>query len=449
MPGQLAKLRNSFDEVAGAVAETLLPYLLRLVTWVNANMPTIQKVIQTTLDAVIAAINFLVPIIQKIIIGFQFLSDAAQKYWPQVQEAAEQVIAYYQEKVAPVIENVLSAVQAIWARFGGAITKIAKAAFDSVYLIVKTILGNLGSLIEAIMAAIRGDWGEAWTQLSEIPKRTLGAIVQILRNAITIFLTVAKALGKAIMDGLLAGLDAGWEKVKQMVSAIPGKIKGLLGNVGHLLYEAGKAILGGLLAGLTDKFEAIKTFISGIAGWIRDHKGPESKDKELLNNAGRLIIQGLEDGMRTQWTKLQGYVDGLSDDIADRYGKVVDAAIAAITDKQGALASAFDALASVALESFDKLSSDFQTKTQKKIARQDENRAAAARKAALDAARTAVTEASTPLVRKEGETDEDFAGRERDRLAALTAARQDEADAVFAIDRANDEKKGRCRTGRV
>ena len=134
------------------------------------------------MTAIIATINFLAPIIARLIGWFQQLSDAAHRYWPMVQEAAQRVVRWYQGTLGPAIQNVLTAIQAFWDRFGKAITRIATVYLGLVFTVVKTILGNIASFFNIIMAVLRGDWGKAWSELLEIPKRTLSAVAALLRG---------------------------------------------------------------------------------------------------------------------------------------------------------------------------------------------------------------------------------------------------------------------------
>lgn len=243
LPGQLSKLKNSFEEVAGGVAETLLPYLMQLLDWTNRNMPTIQKVIQTSLNAVVATIEFLAPIISALIASFGRLAQFTRKHWGEVQEAAESVIAWYRSNVAPAIQNVVAAVEALWDRFGENIKTITRNTFGVIFAIVKTVLGNLASIVQTVLALLRGDWSKAWNEMKEIPERTLKGVLAVVRGMRDNFSEVARAIGGAIVSGMVAGL------------------RGLAGQIRDLAVAAGKAFVGGIQDGLSALGSALASAI--------------------------------------------------------------------------------------------------------------------------------------------------------------------------------------------
>lgn len=210
LPGQLDKLKVAFQEMAGAVFATLVPALMQLLNWVNANMPTIQRVIQTALMVVSAAIRALYPVIAQLIRWFADLARFAAAHWNEVRAAADRVVAWYRTNVAPAMQNIFAVLQAIWARFGDAITNITRTSLGLVLANVRTFLGNIASVVQAILAVLRGDWGRAWAEIAEIPRRSFQLMVTTIKGFGSILLEVAKAVGAAIVAGMREGISAAW-----------------------------------------------------------------------------------------------------------------------------------------------------------------------------------------------------------------------------------------------
>lgn len=251
LPGQLSKLKNAFEESAGAIVQTLIPYLTQLADWTVKHMPEIQATIQTALNAVVVSIEFLAPIIAKLIGWFQKLAEFAQRHWDEVQAVADRVLKWYQGTLAPAIETVLNGLTAFWERFGGAITKITENSLGIILRIVTMVLGNVASVANGIMAIFRGDFGKAWDEISEIPGRMLGAALDVLRGLISSWKTVATAIGGAVLDGMVAGLkglgNALWGLAKGAGGMFVDGIKAGLSALGGALESAVKAPLNALI----------------------------------------------------------------------------------------------------------------------------------------------------------------------------------------------------------
>lgn len=414
LPGQMAKLRNSFDEASGAIATTLLPHLQKFLDWANEHMPQIQAAIQGGVTAIAATIEFLAPIITKIIEGFRIMAAFVRKHWDEVQAAAQRVVAWYQGTLAPAINTVLTAIKAYWDRFGADILKVALTVFNQIRTIVTTVMGNIASVINIILAILRGDWSKAWEELKEIPRRTLSAVVSLLRGMVSIFSTVAKALGAAIIDGIVAGLAALAAKVGQAMQAIQTAITQTASAAAGWAARIGEAIVRGIVSGMSGLLASVKDkIIGGVQGAIDGAMGIFGNSPQEV--IGIALIDGIVRGWNDRMSK-----GGLKEKMVEGVNAAIDAAQQAVTSRQGAFAAAFDGLISGALAAFDKLTSQFETKTERLIRKQDEARANAERQGALTAAQGQLAAAVTP--------------------EEIKAAEQALADALFAIQRARDEK---------
>lgn len=465
-PGQLSKLKNSFEEMAGGIAQTLLPHLQKLITWVTEHMPQIQAVIETVMQGITKAIEGAAIVIDTLITTSQRIWDKVDEVWPSIAEAiglatgeiddhlirnqrtmenyevahsnlweaikqnALQVKDWYKGELEPGIANVLTAIRFAWDLTGDHIIHVARGTFEKIKGMIEPPMQLVLATVRGALALLRGDWGKTFEELLNVVKHFADII---FGNAVR--------FGKNLMSGVSSGLAAGWGKVNAWLGGFPGRVVSAVGDLSGTLYAAGAQVLTGFLDGLKSKWEDVKGFLSGLGPQIPRLKGPPGQDKMLLHEVGQLIIEGLQNGMQMQWEKLKSYIDRLAPELAEKYGKVVDAAIAAITAKEGALQAAFDNLASAALSAFDKVSSEFQTRTEKKISAQDDRRAAKERADALSEAQQALAAAQSqvqtagPHVRGQAKPEGfDEANQ------ALLDARKQVADAEFAIQRAKDEK---------
>ncbi len=230
-------------------AEYLGPKLEATIAFFRRHWDTIKSV-------VVGAARIIEQVVQAIGAGIRWMSEQAQRYWPVVRRAAESVAAWYQRNLKPAIENVIGALSAIWDRFGGAITRVARTAFNSVLTIVSTVMKNIKGVIEIVLAVIRGDWGKAWNELKGIVSRTIGAAVQVVRNAAGMFLEAAKAIGKALVDGIVAGAaNIGSALKKKLMDGIGGALNAVKSGFGIFSPskvtedEIGKPLAQGVIVG--------------------------------------------------------------------------------------------------------------------------------------------------------------------------------------------------------
>jgi hypothetical protein len=361
LPGQLSKARNSFEEVAGSIAQTLLPYLIQLLDWVNEHMPQIQAVIQTTLNAVIATIEFLVPIISGLIQAFRDVWGVVEEVWPAVAKAvglavadidrsliqnqrqleeyeeghgrfwrtvqgqADQVRRWYRGELQPAIENVLTAIEFAWRRFGDTIMKVVRSNFGALVAVVSQPLQDFLATVRIFLALLRGDWGKAFDELKGILVRKLELIKTVLTNAISTVYEIAKAIGKAIVDGIRAGFEGAFESVKNSI---------------------------------TSKIDDLK---NSIKGGLRIR----SPSDVMAVEVGRPMAEGIR----------VGFIDGSRDlpvTMSDKVREAIEAARVAVEEKRGVFATAFQTLTGEALAAFDQMASEVMTKSEKKLAALDE-----------------------------------------------------------------------------
>jgi phage-related protein len=138
----------------------------------------------------------------------------------------------------------------------------------------------------------------------------------------------------AAIIAIIVLLVKNWEKVKQAGAAaaewikdkwnglmgwirgIPGMISGYFNNAIDLLKNAGMSIINGFFNGLKSAWNKVTGWISGIGDWIKDHKGPESYDAQLLVDNGYVTMQGFGKGLS------QGYESAVVPQVTSVAGKI-------------------------------------------------------------------------------------------------------------------------------
>ena len=197
-----------------------------------------------------------------------YLEALYAKHWPAVAKVIQDVVAVVEEwwpKLQPILEMVATHVK---TQIEGMIQ-----AWQGIIQIVTGVVGTIKAVFE-------GDWAAAWENMKLIAEGALNLLV--------------------------------------------GTIKRIFGSLATELYDIGKTIIQGLIDGITSKLGEVENLFKSITDKIPKLKGPESKDKTLLEQAGELIMAGLAAGLEDGFGSK---VEPLLKSIADRVMAAVNAII--------------------------------------------------------------------------------------------------------------------------
>jgi hypothetical protein len=214
MPGQLSKLKNAFDEVAGELATKFLPMITSVVEWVNAHWPEISAVIGAVGTAISATFKGIGATVTYLRGQWEIHRETAIKTWEAVKTAVLGFINWVKTNLVPPIRSAIAAAMLIWSNFSGEI----KTTLDGIVTIIKTFTLNALAPFKIFFALLRGDWQAAWDELKGVVSRTIGAIVTLISGLVSNVLSVAKTLGKAILDGVVAGLAGIVDRIRDQLA---------------------------------------------------------------------------------------------------------------------------------------------------------------------------------------------------------------------------------------
>jgi TP901 family phage tail tape measure protein len=209
-----------------------------------------------------------------------------------------------------------SAISTAWRVAWGIISNVAKTAWDAVAALLKIGWDLIVGVFDVALALVTGHWGKAWNDIKQTASQVW--------NAINAFL--GQAIGN-MKSAVLTGVDA----ILGFFGSIPGRVMGLLGNMGSLLFNAGKAILEGFLQGLESAWNDVTSFVGGIGSWIASHKGPIEVDAVLLRPHGKAIMGGLVGG-------LQDGMPGLTAQLARTTNVIANTGVASSVGSPGSSA---------------------------------------------------------------------------------------------------------------
>jgi phage-related protein len=303
-------LWNALQPIATTIASILVPAFQVLGAFLGGVFSAILSGISTAFNFLAGVLRFIQPAIDLLAQGFRAIAPAAT-----------------------VVASWIGKLVGLFGGMGGAasmLKSVAGAAFNG----IKSAVSVAGSGISATGGIIKIIWSGLKTAATGL-KGVVVAAWNLIKSGISVAGKGVTAAGngiktawaglKAAAGTLRAGISAAWSGVtgavrvaKTTISGIVGSIKSIFAGLGHIsLRGAGEAIMNGFVGGLKSVWEAGKKFVSGIANWIKEHKGPISKDAKLLIPAGNAIMGSLNNGLIAGFSYVKKNIGGMAGTLAD------------------------------------------------------------------------------------------------------------------------------------
>jgi TP901 family phage tail tape measure protein len=454
----MEKFKASLEASGIAIGSILAPVVTKIATFLTQlsvafqNLdPQVQKLIigglafaavlgpmLIVIGSLVGAIGALAPVfialaspIGIVVAALVLLTAAlvAAVVWPDKLQLALQKMGLSAKTSKEIVDDLRNAFTAI--------KTVVQTVWPVIQSVVVPALKIISGLLMIVSGILRGDFSEAWKGVKIVVVNEMRLVLATILAMPRLVLGAALAIGKAILQGIAQGLANLGQWVHAKLQELPKALAQVAAAIPGMAAQIGAAITRGILSGMGGLFSAVKDkIIGGVKGAIDGAMGVFGHSPQEV--IGVALIDGIIRGWNAASSKL-------APAMVDKVNSAIDAAQAAVVAKQGAFASAFDALLQNALSAFDKASEEFLTRTEKKIAAQDERRAKADRQRALDEAK-AQLEAAQAAAAKVSGTPNEFGIIAVDPAAIaqaqadLKAAQQSVADAQFAIQRAADEK---------
>lgn len=298
--------------------------------WWASNGPAIVSAVTAMRDAITSAVDFIIRNWDQ----FKYVVGAAVAIMiphfvamgvAAVVSSAQQVAAWVASGAAAVGAAVLHSAQVVlmigkWVLLG--VSALASAAqiaaawlisLGPIALVIAAVAGVVALVIihfDTIKSVIAGAWEfiqrHAETAMRAMLAVVTGGLSELLRFIITNWDEIKSAVKSAITG------------VTNLVSELPGKIIGALGDVDDMLYDAGKRIIQGLIDGIKDMAGGVADAVGGVLSGARDllpfspaKKGPFS-GRGWTTYSGAAIVDGLISGALQRKQALAATMEGLA-----------------------------------------------------------------------------------------------------------------------------------------
>ena len=356
LPGQLAKARIAFEEMAAGIVAVLLPALTKMAAVVSrvatflTEHQTAAQVLAGALTA-LAAVLIAVGVSMKVFAALQVAWAAGTAVVTAAQWALNAALTANPIGVVVVALGALVAGLVLAYRHSETFRRIVDGAFKAVKIAAEAVLNffrdnwkiiatlisgpfapivalatdafGIRSKLIAAATAVLDFFKGNWKTIAVLISGPFAPLVALATDAFGIRSRLIAAFGE-IVGGVREKVGA----LVDLVRGIPARLVRALGNVGDLLYNAGVQIIQGLIDGITAKLGDLWGLVGGIGGKIASLKGPIEKDRRLLEPQGRAIIEGLIAGMEARFPDLYrtaaGIAPALSGTVKDGFSGLGD-----------------------------------------------------------------------------------------------------------------------------
>lgn len=319
-----AAIRQRAATIASAVAEKAGAAARAIAT--GAQWLLNAALTANPIGLIIAAIAALIAIFVGLYKNNETVRKAVDAAWAGIKKAMAAVVEWVKNVAVPWLQQAWEKVKAgaaqlaawlapIWNTIKATITTVW--GFISQY--VQTAITVIQKIIQAVMAAINGDWGAAWGYLKQAAAAVWGFIRSIISSAITGIWAVItsilgaikgiwgsvwgwiKGLASSVWSSIVQSISTGVGRAVSAVAALPGKVKAGLGNLGSLLYQAGRDLLQGMINGVAAMAQALVDRARKVVGdaiqAAKNLLGIASPSRvffEIGVNTGLGLINGLD-----------------------------------------------------------------------------------------------------------------------------------------------------------
>lgn len=259
----VASAATSFAGFASQAIPRVQAALSSVTAWISTNWPRIKEVLLSAWRGYVAYFHAVVePMLRALVQAATRIVSYIVAHWPQIQATAikvfQAVSAFVRSTFLPLAQAIIARARQVvafivahWPQIRAVIGRVMQAIAP----IVRTALAVVRSVIQAVTAAINGNWHAAWEHVKQALRQAWQLIVQIVRTAGPLLLQAAKAAGELALRGLRAALAAAPGVVRGLMSRAADAITSV--NWSGIAASAGSAILSGFQSAL-----------SGLGSWL-------------------------------------------------------------------------------------------------------------------------------------------------------------------------------------
>lgn len=276
------KVAVAWGNVKEQIGAQLLPVVEKMLGAFLKAMPTISRLVAGVGPAFGKVMEFLQPVVV-FVMGF-FKSLNSGEGGGQLKQLQATFTSVF-NNIKAIVRDAVTIVRVLWQAFGATIIRYTKAAFSNALLVIRGAFQIIAGIFKVFSSLLKGDWRGVWEGIKQILRGAWNIIKGLVRQgwnllatAFSVGGTVIKGIFSRAWDGVKTLARKGVDEVVAAVKAMPGKIKGVGGD----MLAAGKAIIGKLVDGLSQAGGVAGSIAAGVGSAV---KGAINSLISSLNNA--------------------------------------------------------------------------------------------------------------------------------------------------------------------
>lgn len=223
----------------------------------------------------------------------QIITDAVDAAGPKLREIGDVI----KNDVAPAFSAFIDAAQPIVDFLLDKLGPVVSQTFSSALAVIKGAFQIIAGLFNVLAGLLTGDWSRMWDGIKQATSGAWNVIKAVFQAAVT-------ALG-AIFTTAIATL-------RGIATRIMDAVKSAFGSAKSLLSDAGRKIIDGLVDGINAGFQRVRNVLSSLTNLLPSWKGPARRDANILYAAGRLVMGGFQRGLEDGYGGVRGSLGDLT-----------------------------------------------------------------------------------------------------------------------------------------
>ena len=316
-------LWNGIKSVATSVWNAILGFFTgiwnTIVSVATAAFNILKSVILTAINIILAPWKAFWSVFGDLILAAMNLMNAIVGL---AMKAVAFAIGSAIKGIVAVVSGMAKAISSLFTTVWGFISNLTIKIWSSVFNFISGVVNKIKgwitsgfnavkSFVTSVFNSIASFVSSVWNKIYNAVSGPVGRIASSINSGLTTAKNFVVGAFKGAYEGTVQWLGSMYDKVAGVIS----KIKGIFSGAGSWLLNAGKQIIQGLIDGITSKINVVTNKLKELTDKIPKVKGPEERDKHLLEPAGELIMGGfirsIEAGIEDVYDTLGGLTGAL------------------------------------------------------------------------------------------------------------------------------------------
>jgi phage-related protein len=264
LPGQLAIVRESFNNFAGDLVGKTIPYIEQVITYLQKNWPQISAVIQQ---------------------GMANIKPALAAFGDALAA------------LGPLVLAIVGVIRDNWNLIGPIIQANVKVIQDAFRVIA--------DIFTVIAALLRGDWSGAWKAFTQLVQDLVRLMVDNIKKT----LLPLQMLLTVLWAGIRAAATAAWNGILSLVTSVNNQIRALVTGVWQAITGAVTTAVNATRTAVTAAWNAITVATAAAANATR---AAASAAWQAIRAAVAAAAQATQAAVSAAWNAIRAAVSAAS-----------------------------------------------------------------------------------------------------------------------------------------